>query len=186
MAATRQATWCRVTKAARTHIHTPSHKHTHMQTLSHKRTDTHTHSISHSHFLCLMNSHELFITHLHTCTAHTQLPLATEGSETSFCFIIISPGIFLGSKGIPGGARPIKLPTPPPFPPLCTLSRVLVISQHVFFLYFSLHASYISAACQPTQDRQNKAKQKEEAQKAALEQLCRQFTREKSQCFTSF
>lgn len=133
MAATRQATWRSATKGV------------------HTRSRTHTHSISHSHFLSLMNSYELFITHTCTrthayvsCREHTQLLSATEGSATSLYFIIISLGIFLGCKGIPGGARPLKLSTPPPpsslpFPPLRTLSRallsvwVLVISPQLSF-----------------------------------------------------
>ena len=126
-----------------THTHAHTHKHVHMCA----------HSISHSHFLSLMNSHELFITHTHTRTAHTQLPLAAEGSETFLYFIIISSGIFLGCKGIPGGARPIKLPTTPPhflsFPLWCTLSRVLVISQHVFFLLLFLPC-LLHLCCIPT------------------------------------
>lgn len=128
MAATRQAMWHRARKGA--HVR------------------THPYTISHSHFLSLMNSHELFITH--TCTytlthashrARTQLLSATEGSATSLYFIIISLGIFLGCKGIPGGARPLKLSTPPPssppFPPHCTPSLfpslwvLVILSQPV-------------------------------------------------------
>ncbi len=78
------------------------------------------------------SSHTLAHSHTHSHAsrrAHTQLLSATEGSATSLYFIIISLGIFLGCKGIPGGARPLKLSTPPPsslpFPPLCTLSLVL-------------------------------------------------------------
>ena len=71
--------------------------------------------------------------HAHaSCRAHTQLLSATEGCATSLYFIIISLGIFRGCKGIPGGARPLKLSTPPPsslpFPPPCTLSLALSLS----------------------------------------------------------
>lgn len=114
MAATRQATWRRAAEGARVRPRP--------------------HTSARSHFLPLMNSHELFITHTRTQAqasrrAHTQLLSATEGSATSLYFIIISLGIFLGCKGIPGGARPLKLSTPPPssfpFPPHCTLSLSL-------------------------------------------------------------
>lgn len=144
MAATRQATWRSATKGVHTHSR------------------THTHSISHSHFLSLMNSYELFITHTYThthvsCREHTQLLSATEGSATSLYFIIISLGIFLGCKGIPGGARPLKLSTPPPpsslpFPPLRTLSRallsvwVLVLSPQLSFTSLSLTVTSLSPA----------------------------------------
>lgn len=140
MAATRQAMWRRVTKDAHTHTHAR----------------THTHTLNQSLTLSLLNEQPWIIhhTHLHTRTAHTQLLLATEGSETSFYFIIISSGIFLGCKGIPGGARPIKLPTPPPhflsFPPLCTLSRVLVISQHVFFFFLLFLPCLLHLCCIPS------------------------------------
>lgn len=97
-------------------------------------TYTHTPIHNHSLTLSLLNEQPWIIhhTHLHTHAsrrAHTQLLSATEGSATSLYFIIISLGIFLGCKGIPGGARPLKLSTPPPssfpFPPACTLSLVL-------------------------------------------------------------
>lgn len=114
---------------------------------THTHTHTNSYTITHSHFLSLMNSHELFITHTRLRThasrrAHTQLLSATEGSATSLYFIIISLGIFLGCKGIPGGARPLKLSTPPPtslpFPP-CPLSRVLRLSPcHPLSSCFSL------------------------------------------------
>lgn len=113
MAATRQATWRRATRGA--HARTPPY------------------TITPSHFLSLMNRHEIFITRTHvSCRAHTQLLSATEGSATSLYFIIISLGIFLGCKGIPGGVRPLKLSTPPPssllFPPHCTLSLIPYLS----------------------------------------------------------
>lgn len=94
---------------------------------------THTHTPIHKHSLTfsLLNEQPWIIHHTHShmhthtsCRAHTQLLSATEGSATSLYFIIISLGIFLGCKGIPGGARPLKLSTPPPsslpFPIPCT------------------------------------------------------------------
>lgn len=87
------------------------------------------------------SSHTLTHTHIHTSSrAHTQLLSATEGSATSLYFIIISLGIFLGCKGIPGGARPLKLSTPPPssllFPLPCTLS-VSLSPCHPLSAYFN-------------------------------------------------
>lgn len=74
---------------------------------------------------------------------HTQLLSATEGPATSLYFIIISLGIFRGCKGIPGGARPLRLSTPPPpsslpFPPHCTLSPTLSLCLGIPVIYFQL------------------------------------------------
>lgn len=113
-----------------------------MRTHTHARTQPHTHTLNQSLTLSLLNEQPWIIhhTHLHTRTAHTQLPLATEGSETSFYFIIISSGIFFSCKGIPGGAQPIKLSTPPhflSFPPLHLVPSPCHPSACFFFFFFT-------------------------------------------------
>lgn len=170
-------------------------------------THTHPYTITHLHFLFLMNSHELFITH--TCThashrAHTQLLSATEGSATSLYFIIISLGIFLGCKGIPGGARPLKLSTPPPtsllFPPPCTLSLVFPLRLspcHPLSVCFSvslmplplspaltspLFSSWVG--CVTGLNRERERGQKQTRERIVFQELWGEFTWEK--CLRGF
>lgn len=139
MAATRQATWRRAT-----HTHTCTH--------------THVHTISQSHFLSLMNAMNYSS---HTATHLSQgaytAPVSNRRHHDFSLFYYHFSRHFPGCKGIPGGARPLKLSTPPYssllLPPPCTHpwlspapSCCLSSSQSVFHFLYSTAWRPLSSA----------------------------------------